>query len=157
MASVYMVLGAVLGWAWAWWARARGVGLWVQFLLAGFPALVYYAFVVSTDLLFAVIMAGFYGALLLAVRGSRRALWWAMLVLVLAVWTRPVALSMMPLVLWAIASQRELTPALRLVLVAAWGLLALYMGVYYLPYFWLHETNGLGTHYWGVNLWHCLW
>jgi hypothetical protein len=74
MASVYMVLGAVLGWAWAWWARAQGAGLGVQLVLAGFPALVYYAFVVSTDLLFAVIMAGFYGALLLAVRGSRSAL-----------------------------------------------------------------------------------
>jgi hypothetical protein len=57
---------------------------------------------------------------------------------------------MMPLVLWAIASQRDLTPAVRLVLVAAWGLLALYMGVYYLPYFWLHKTNGLGTYYWGI-------
>jgi hypothetical protein len=150
MGSVYMVLGAVLGWAWAWWARAQGAGLWVQLVLAGFPALVYYAFVVSTDLLFAVIVACFYGALLLAVSGSRSALWWAMLVLVLAVWTRPVALSMMPLVLWAIASQKDLTPVVRLVLVAAWGVLALYMGVYYLPYFWLHETNGLGTHYWGI-------
>lgn len=122
----------------------------MQLLLAGFPALVYYAFVVSTDLLFAVCTAGFYTALLWAVRGSHPALWWSMGLLVLAMMVRPVALSLMPLVWWAMAVQTNAKWSVRAAGMAAWGVLALYMGVYYLPYFWVHDTNGLGTHYWGI-------
>jgi hypothetical protein len=150
MASLYMVLGAALGWGWACWARAQGASVAVQLLLAGFPALVYYAFVVSTDLLFAVCTAGFYITLWQAVRGSRQALWWCMVMLLLAVLTRPVALSLMPLVWWVIAVQPGMKWPVRAAVMAAWGLVAVYMGVYYLPYFWVHEANGLGTHYWGV-------
>ena len=40
MASLYMLLGAILGWGWAWWARSQGAEVLVQLLLAGFPALV---------------------------------------------------------------------------------------------------------------------
>jgi hypothetical protein len=150
MASLYMVLGAALGWGWAWWARAQGASVAVQLLLAGFPALVYYAFVVSTDLLFAICTAGIYVTLWQAVRGSGQALWWCMVMLLLAVLTRPVALSLVPLVWWAIAVQPGMKWPVRAAVMAAWGLVAIYMGVYYLPYFWVHETNGLGTHYWGV-------
>ena len=53
----YQIAGALLGWHWSKFLRDRGEPLWLQILCACFPALVYYSFLVSTDLLYACLIA----------------------------------------------------------------------------------------------------
>lgn len=149
LATVYLLAGAGLAWAWAQWVRMQGASWWLQAVLACFPALVYYSFLVSTDLLFAVVMAGFYACWRGALAGGRGYIGAAMGVLLLALCTRPVALSLIPLMFLAVQAQAW-SASKRVLWMLLWTLTGLYMLVYYLPYFWVHETNGLGTHYWGL-------
>ena len=53
----YQIAGALLGWHWARYLSDRGEALWLQILCACFPALVYYSFLVSTDVLYACLIA----------------------------------------------------------------------------------------------------
>ncbi len=48
-----------------------------------------------------------------------------------------------------------------LLLSLLWALLGVYMLIYYLPYYWVHDVNAGATHYWGIlpsdfysGLWH---
>ena len=54
---VYQIAGALLGWHWARYLSDRGEALFLQILCACFPALVYYSFLVSTDVLYACLIA----------------------------------------------------------------------------------------------------
>jgi hypothetical protein len=73
-----------------------------------------------------------------------------MMVLMLALLCRPNGLAMIPLLFVVLALESSLKWCTRVLGVLIWGLIGIYMLIYYLPYFWLHEGNSAGTHYWGV-------
>jgi hypothetical protein len=59
LSGLYLLIGCLLGIAWARLIAFRGGTVFVQLLVACYPALVYYSFLVSTDLLYAVLIAFF--------------------------------------------------------------------------------------------------
>jgi hypothetical protein len=148
----YLVFGGVLGWIWAMFLAWRKMGFWLQALAACFPALVYYSFLVSTDLLYAVLMAIFYAtawAVLLRKPGAW--IWICCIgVLFVALLSRPNALAMIPVLFVVLAFESTLRWWNKLILALIFGLLGVYMLIYYLPYYWVHEGNSIHTHYWGI-------
>jgi hypothetical protein len=126
------------------------MGLWVQVLAACFPALVYYSFLVSTDLLYAVLMAMFYASAWAALKRKQGACILCMGVLVAALLSRPNALAMIPVLFVVLASESTLQWRIKLICVLLFGLLGGYMLIYYMPYYWVHEGNSVHTHYWGI-------
>ncbi len=143
----YQIAGALLGWHWSKLLRDRGEPLWLQFLCACFPALVYYSFLVSTDLLYACLIAlwlvGARGVLENKI-GSWKAAGIAMFLLLLA---RPNALALLPMMSfleWRVKSLKS-----WVMWSLFWGLVGVYMLIYYLPYYWVHDSNAGVTHYWG--------
>jgi hypothetical protein len=143
----YQIAGALLGWHWSKYIRDRGEPLWLQILCACFPALVYYSFLVSTDLLYACLIALW----LVGARGvleNKTGAWYAagiaMFLLLLA---RPNALALLPmmsLLAWRVKSFKS-----WVMWSLFWGLVGVYMLIYYLPYYWVHDSNAGATHYWG--------
>jgi hypothetical protein len=150
LANIYLMLGCLLAIAWARMLAIRGGNIFFQLLLACYPALVYYSFLVSTDLIYAVLIAVFYTAAWGAFIGKKSALFWCMLALFAAVMTRPNGISLIPILYLLILRDSCLRLRLKLFLFFIWGLLGVYMLVYYLPYFWVHEKNAAATNYWGI-------
>ena len=144
----YQIAGALLGWHWAKCLSGRGVSVWLQILCACFPALVYYSFLVSTDLLYACLIALW----LVGARAVLEKKAWAwsaagftMLFLLLA---RPNSLALLPmmsLLAWRVKSFRS-----WILWSLFWVLVGIYMLIYYLPYYWVHDSNAGSTHYWGI-------
>ena len=143
----YQIAGALLGWHWSKFLRDRGGSLWLQILCACFPALVYYSFLVSTDLLYACLIALWLvgaRAVLENKTGAWNAAGIAMFLLLL---TRPNALALLPmmsLLAWRVKSFKS-----WIMWSLFWGLIGVYMLIYYLPYYWVHDSNAGATHYWG--------
>ena len=150
LAWVYLLVGCGLGWVWAVFLAWRKMRLWVQALAACFPALVYYSFLVSTDLLYAVLMAMFYATAWAVLLCKQRAWIWCMVVLIVALLSRPNALAMIPVLFIVLATESTLKWWNKSLWMLVWALFGLYMLIYYLPYFWLHEGNSAGTPYWGI-------
>jgi len=150
LAWTYLLAGCGLGWVWARFLAWREMGLWVQALAACFPALVYYSFLVSTDLLYAVLMAMFY-ATAWAILFRKQGAWiCCMVVLAIALLCRPNGLVIIPVLFVLLAVESSVKWPKRVLWMLIWGLFGLYMLVYYLPYFWVHEGNSAGTTYWGI-------
>jgi hypothetical protein len=144
---VYQIAGALLGWHWAKCLSDRGVTFWLQILCTCFPALVYYSFLVSTDLLYACLIALWLvgaRAVLENKVGALSAVGVAMILLLL---TRPNSLALLPmmsLLAWKVKGFKT-----WLLWSLFWVLVGIYMLIYYLPYFWVHDSNAGATHYWG--------
>lgn len=144
---IYQIAGALLGWHWAKCLSDRGVTFWLQIVCACFPALVYYSFLVSTDLLYACLIALW----LVCARAVLENKAWAfsacgvaMLILLL---TRPNSLALIPmmsLLAWRVKSLKT-----WLLWSLFWVLVGIYMLIYYMPYYWVHDSNAGATHYWG--------
>jgi hypothetical protein len=143
----YQISGALLGLHWAKCLSDRGVTFWLQILCACFPALIYYSFLVSTDLLYACMIALWLvgaRAVLENKTGAWNAAGIAMFLLLLA---RPNALALLPMMsflAWRVKSFKS-----WIMWSLFWGLVGVYMLIYYLPYYWVHESNAGATHYWG--------
>jgi hypothetical protein len=143
----YQIAGALLGWHWAKSLSRRGEALWLQIFCACFPALIYYSFLVSTDLLYACMISLWLvgaRAVLENKTGAFSALGVAMIFLLLA---RPNSLALLPmmsLVAWRVKGFRT-----WLLWSLFWVFVGIYMLIYYLPYFWVHDSNAGATHYWG--------
>ena len=150
LACTYLLVGCALGWAWAIFLGWRKMGLWVQALAACFPALVYYSFLVSTDLLYAVLIAMFYAAAWAVLLHKQSAWISCMVVLMAALLSRPNALAMIPVLFIVLIKESTLKWWTKSLWMFIWTLFGLYMLIYYLPYFWLHEGNSAGTPYWGI-------
>jgi hypothetical protein len=144
---IYLIAGAFLGWHWSKFLSKRGEPLWLQILTACFPALVYYSFLVSTDLLYACLIALWLvsaRAVLEKKAGAFSATVGVMFLLLLA---RPNSLALLPmmtLLAWRVKSFKS-----WLLWSLFWGLVGAYMLIYYLPYYWVHDRNAGATHYWG--------
>lgn len=148
LSGLYLLGGGVLGWTWANWVRQRGGAAWLQWLVACFPALLYYSLLVSTDLLYALVVAAWLSSAW-AVLENRRGTWWVCsAAMVLALLTRPNALALVPLM--CTLALRSKSIRWPWVWCSLWMLAGLYMFVYYLPYYWVHEGNATSTHYWGT-------
>jgi hypothetical protein len=150
LAWVYLLVGCGLGWGWAMFLAWRKMGLWVQILAACFPALVYYSFLVSTDLLYAVLIAMFYATAWAVLLRKQSAWIWCMVVLVFALLSRPNALAMIPVLFVVLSAESTLKWWSKSLWMLLWCLFGVYMLIYYLPYFWVHEGNSAGTPYWGI-------
>ena len=147
LSFVYLISGAMLGWYWAKTLSDRGEALWLQISCACFPALVYYSFLVSTDLLYACLVTLW----LVAARAVLENKTWAwsvagvaMFLLLLA---RPNSLALLPMMsilAWRVTSFKS-----WIMWSFFWGLVGVYMLIYYLPYYWVHDSNAGATHYWG--------
>jgi hypothetical protein len=145
---VYQIAGALLGWHWARYLSDRGEALFLQILCACFPALVYYSFLVSTDVLYACLIALWLvcaSAVIENKTGAWSAAGIAMFLLLLA---RPNALALLPMMSFLAWRVKSFKP--WIIWSLFWGLVGVYMLIYYLPYFWVHESNAGATHYWGL-------
>ena len=153
LSGIYLLLGALLGLAWASWAKKQGLPWAAQIVLGAFPFLVYYSVLVSTDLLFAV-WACILFCVLYWTNSTRRIPFFLLAsIIFLAVLTRPTGLTFVGiaglfLVFRTPEAVFKTTPGLLflffLCFVAAWGLL------YYAPYYLMHDANGDKTHYFGL-------
>ncbi len=150
LAWAYLIMGILIGLLWAMFIAWRNMGLGLQILIACFPALVYYSFLISTDLLYVLLIALFYATAWAALLRSRWALFCCMGILVVALLTRPNALAMIPVLYFVITFDKILKWRTKLICMLFFGLLGVYMLIYYLPYFWIHEGNSAHTHYWGI-------
>lgn len=145
---VYQIAGAVLGLHWANQLRDRGEALWLQVLSACFPALVYYAFLVSTDLLYACLIAVWLIGARAVLDGKTLSYSFTSAVMFLLLMTRPNSLALVPimsLLAWKGKSFRA-----WLSLSFFWAAAGVYLLIYYLPYYWVHDNNAGATHYWGI-------
>ncbi len=149
LAAGYLIGGAALGLFWAWGLAQRGVGVIGQLLAALFPSLIYYSFLVSTDLLYAVAIAALFLGCALALNKGGRYYWLVVVTMLLALATRPNALALIAAIALIPLFRKE-TNAFRVFWIAAWGLVGLYAFVYYLPYYFVHDSNADRTHYWGI-------
>ncbi len=149
LSGLYLMFGCLLGIAWARLLALRCDSFFAQVLVACFPSLVYYSFLVSTDLFYAVLIAAFYAAAWGVLLSKEGALGLCMVALLTAVMTRPNGIAMIPLLFVVIAQAKSLHLGLKLLWLSIWGVLGIYMLVYYLPYFWVHESNTVSTNYWG--------
>lgn len=147
---VYLITGGLLSLSWAALLARQGAAIGWQVLVACFPAVIYYSFVVSTDLLYAVLIAFFYAATRSAQKRSAGGWYVSMALMVIALLTRPNALAMFPVLFCVAIDQSYLQVGTRLIWMAILTIFGAYMLVYYLPYFWLHEGNAVTTHYWGI-------
>jgi hypothetical protein len=143
----YQIAGTLLGWHWSKYLRDMGEPLWLQILCACFPALVYYSFLVSTDLLYACLIAlWLMGAR--AVLGNKSGAWGATgVAMFLLLMARPNSLALLPMMIflaWRVKSFKS-----WILWSLFWGLVGVYMLIYYLPYYWVHDNNAGATHYWG--------
>ena len=153
LSALYVVLGLLLGLAWAAWAKGRCIPWQAQVLLGAFPFLIYYAVLVSTDLLFALwVWASFY-LLSKASTGFRIPFIWLTAVILLAVLTRPTGLALVGIagLFLMLHSRRQMFKTcpgvlflLFLFFISFWGL------IYYAPYYLVHDANGANTHYFGL-------
>jgi hypothetical protein len=150
LSLAYLLTGCGLGWLWAMFLAWRGMGYWVQALAACFPALVYYSFLVSTDLLYAVLMAVFYASAWSVLLRKQGAWMWCMVTMAVALLSRPNALAMVPVLFVVLAAESTLRWWTKSLWMLIWGFISAYMLIYYLPYFWVHESNSVGTNYWGI-------
>lgn len=152
LSGIYLLLGVVLGLAWAWWAKKQGLTWIVQVLLGAFPFLIYYSVLVSTDLLFAV-WAWILFCLLNRSKSNRPISFFLVgAVIFFAVLTRPTGLVFVGvaglfLIFRAPGAVFKTSSGLLFLLflcfVSVWGLL------YYAPYYLVHDANGDKTHYFG--------
>ena len=150
LSALYVALGLLLGLA---WAKGRGLPWQAQVLLGAFPFLVYYAVLVSTDLLFALwVWAAFYLLSKTSI-GFRTPFIWLTVVIFLAVLTRPTGLALVGIagLFLLLHSPRQMFKTwpgffflLFLFFISFWGL------VYYAPYYLVHDANGANTHYFGL-------
>jgi hypothetical protein len=148
LAWIYQVAGAFLGWHWAGWLKDKGAHLLLQIIAASFPAVLYFAFLVSTDLLFACLIAIWLSCLRAALDYKMSAWGWTVVLMLALLLTRPNALALIPLMsllAWKVKSLRA-----WFIWNFVFGLVGAYMLIYYLPYFWVHESNAGVTSYWGV-------
>jgi hypothetical protein len=145
---IFQFAGALLGWQWARWLNDRGEALWLQIVIGCFPILVYYSFLVSTDLLYACLIALWLVGARAVLENTTGAWSWTVVLMFLLLFTRPNSLAMLPmmsLLIWRVKSLR-----VWLFWTAFWVLVGVYMLIYYLPYFWVHDGNASATHYWGI-------
>ena len=147
---IYIFLGSVLGFSWARLFECRNLGLWAQALAACFPALIYYSFLVSTDLLYAGLVAIFYTCSWSVLMHKKRALIWCVIIMLILLLFRPTALSLIPILLIVIYMADKINILYKLIFISAFILIGIYMLLYYLPYFWVHEANSVTTPYWGI-------
>jgi hypothetical protein len=147
LSIIYQIAGTLLGWHWAKTLSDRGQAFWLQISCACFPALVYYSFLVSTDLLYACLVALWLvgaKAVLENKAGALSAVGIAMLLLLLA---RPNSLALLPMMsflAWRVKSFKS-----WILWSLFWGFVGVYMLIYYLPYYWVHDSNAGATHYLG--------
>jgi hypothetical protein len=144
---IYQIAGALLGWHWCMFLRNRGEALWLQIVSACFPALVYYSFLVSTDLLYACLIALWLFGAKGVLENKNGALSGTLVAMFLLLLARPNSLALLPmmsLLAWKVMSLRG-----WLLWSVFWGLIGGYMLIYYLPYYWVHDSNAGATHYWG--------
>lgn len=149
LALAYLVAGSALGLIWAWGLAQRGIGIVGQVLAAVFPPLVYYSFLVSTDLLYAVVIAGLFISSLWALSGGKMRYWLVAMAILVALLTRPNAIALLGAVVLLPFFRRE-TATLRLIWVIFCVCIGLYAFIYYLPYYFVHDGNAGRTHYWGI-------
>ena len=125
----------------------------IQVLVGAFPLLVYYTVLVSTDLLFAALVWIVWIVLNRTELSQRGTLWLLAGVTTLAVLTRPTAMVLIPIVLFALLHTYGAIFFVRargafflafLLALAMWG------SIYYAPYYLVHEANGARTHYFGI-------
>ena len=147
---IYIFIGSVLGFSWARLFEYRNLGLWAQALAACFPALIYYSFIVSTDLLYAGLVAIFYACSWSVLKHKKRAFIWCMMIMLILLLFRPTALTLIPILLIVIYKNENINLLFKMIYISAFILIGIYMLLYYLPYFWVHEANSVTTHYWGI-------
>jgi hypothetical protein len=144
---IYLIAGALLGWQWVRYLKSVGTTLLLKIVAACFPALVYYSFLVSTDLLYACLIALW----LIGARGvlekKEGALSWTFVCMFLLLLTRPNSLALLPLMSFLVWKVKSLKA--WLLWSVFWGVVGVYMFIYYLPYYWVHDSNAEATHYWG--------
>ena len=145
---IYQVAGAMLGWHWAQWLNNKSEPLWLQILSACFPALIYYAFLVSTDLLYAYLIALWLVGAWAVLEKKTWAWSWTVVAMFLLLLARPNSLALLPMMSLLAWQNRNLR--VRLMWTLFWGLVGAYMLIYYLPYYWVHDSNAGVTHYWGL-------
>ena len=148
LAWIYQIGGCLLGLHWAKWLRSVGEALWLQIVSACFPALIYYSLLVSTDLLYACLIA-------LWLFSARKVLentkgYWSLTIVLtlLLLLARPNSIALLPmmsLLAWKVKNFR-----VCLLWNLFWGMVGVYMLIYYLPYYWIHDSNAGSTHYWGI-------
>ncbi len=153
LSTLYVALGLLLGLAWAAWVKGRGMPWQSQVLLGAFPSLVYYAVLVSTDLLFALwVWVAFY-LLSNANTGVRISFVWLAVVILLSVLTRPTGLALVGIagLFLVLHSPRQMLGTrpgvlflLFLFLIGFWGF------IFYAPYYLVHDANGANTNYFGL-------
>jgi uncharacterized membrane protein len=146
---IFLFGGAALGAGWAVWVGHRGAPRSLQLLLAGFPALVYYSFLVSTDLLYAVIIAVWFVTACGALEREQSKCWWLCSGLtLLALIARPNALILTPLMVLVAWKSNDVKA--KIVWSIFWIAVGLYGVLYYIPYYLVHDFNASNTHYWGL-------
>lgn len=150
LSNTYLVLGAFLGIAWAWFASLRGRGLFFQLFLSSFPSLVYYSIIVSSDLVYALLTAVFFAACWAVLAKIKGAWWWCTFFLMLLVLTRPNGVSMFPVLMLLFFKEEEFSKYKKMFILTFLSVVAFYGLIYYLPYLWVHENNALSTNYWGI-------
>jgi hypothetical protein len=149
LAGGYLIVGGVLGLVWAWGLAQRGVGVMGQLIAALWPSLIYYSFLVSTDLLYAMVLAALFLGCTSVLGKGGRFYWIIVVMMLLALSTRPNALGLIAAIALIPLFRKE-TNAFRIFWIATWGFVGLYAFIYYLPYYFVHDSNADRTHYWGI-------
>ena len=145
---IYLIAGALLGWQWVQYLKSLGTSFLLKIFTACFPALVYYSLLVSTDLLYACLIALWLLGARAVLENKAEALSAVGVFMFILLLARPNSLSLLPMMIilaWRLKSFKS-----WLLCSLFWCGVGVYMLIYYLPYYWVHDSNAGLTHYWGI-------
>jgi hypothetical protein len=155
LSAIYLLLSLGLVVVWLWWLRRQGVGPVWLYLFAVLPTPYWFMLNISTDLLFAVIVAAFWLLWFDERLGPWRRMTGLTMVVVIAGLSRPNALSLLLFLsvdslIWGVALQEQREARRRGLLFSA--LIATIMiafAVFYAPYFNWVIAGSAGSGYFG--------
>jgi hypothetical protein len=151
LSLIYLFIGIIISIIWSLFATKKNHSYLLIALASSFPLLVYSSFIISTDLIFAFIISLFYYYSNQFFLGKKKALKICLILLLILILTRPNALSMIPFMLILIKINKSINPKQLIINYLILGVIGLYMLIYYLPYYLVHDINSSNTTYWGLK------
>ncbi|MCG8690143.1 MAG: hypothetical protein MI806_02935 [Minwuiales bacterium] len=151
LAIIYLLLGCGLAAAWLAWLHSKNVSWQWLFVFSLVPNPIWFALNISTDLLFAVAFAAFY-LVYFPIRSGERRWGWITALLLLAIATRPNAISIALFVMLdAVFNGNNLSRRVKVSVVASIFAVLVPVSVYYFPYLLMFVEASQKITYFGTS------
>lgn len=152
LSFLFTCLGILCSIIWSLNLRKMNATLLEQILVIFYPNLIYYAALISTDMLFCLFISSIYYILLIIKKRNLTNFLIALIMILLCVLTRPNSLVLFPVLgfyLWV--SRKNFTKISFTFAYLSLFFLGLVSTIYYLPYFFAYKEASIHISYWGFT------